>query len=322
MNTDRDTVNWGILATGGIAHAFARDLPHVANGRLVAVASRTQTRADAFAREYGIPTAHPTYEALYADPEVDAIYIATPHSHHLENAGDALRAGKAVLCEKPITPTPDAARQLVALAKATGGYLCEAMWTHFLPAVQTARRWIDEGRIGTVLHVKADFGYRHPYDPDSRLWDPDLAGGALLDMGVYPISLAWFFLGQHPDAISAVGRRAPTGVDSDVTMRFDYPGVTATLATSFLCRLPNAAYVIGEDGTIVLPDFFRARECTLLRGDETIDRFHDDRESLGYAVQIQSVGEDVLAGRQQSSVVPWEATLAFQDHMARVLAEI
>ena len=318
----KDTVNWGIIGTGGIAHAFASDMPHVNNGRVVAVASRTQEHADAFAGEYDIPTAHASYDALYADPDVDAVYVATPHSLHLENAGDALRAGKAVLCEKPITPTPDEAHQLVELAKATGGTLVEAMWTHFLPAIQTARRWVDEGRIGTILHVKADFGSRHPYDPDSRLWDPNLAGGALLDMGVYPISLAWFFLGQHPEAVSAVGRRAPTGVDSDVTMRFDYPDVTATLSTSFICRLPNAAYVIGDEGTIIIPDFFHARECTLVRGDETIDHFEDDRESLGYDVQIQSVGEDILAGRQQSSVVPWEATLAFQDHMARVMAQI
>ncbi|WP_420456032.1 Gfo/Idh/MocA family protein [Rubrivirga sp.] len=315
------TVRWGIVGTGGIAGAFAREFPHIENGEVVAVASRTAERAEAFAGEHGIAHAHGSYQALYHDPEVDAVYVATPHSLHAENAADALRAGKAVLCEKPLTATPDEARALVDVARETGGYLLEGMWTHFLPAVRTALGWVAEGRIGTVLHVKADFGYRHPYDPahpESRMYNPDLAGGALLDMGVYPVSLAWLFLQRHPTAISAVAHRAPTGVDDDVTMRFDYPDAVATLATSFRGRLPNAAWVIGDEGTVEIPDFFRARACSLWHGDERVDHFDDGRESLGFEFEVRAAGEDILAGRQQSAVVPWASSLAVQDHLARV----
>ena len=314
------TVRWGIVGTGGIAGAFAREFPHIENGAVAAVASRTQSRADRFAQEHGVDRAHASYDALYDDPEVDAVYVATPHSLHAENAADALRAGKAVLCEKPLTPTPDEASALIDVARETGGYLAEGMWTHFLPAVQTARQWVEDGRIGRLLHLKADFGYRHPYDPSSRLYDPDLAGGALLDMGVYPVALAWLFLQQHPTSLSVVGHRAPTGVDDDVTMRFDYPGVVATLSTSFRCKLPNAAYVIGDEGTIQIPDFFRAQSCSLFHGDEHVDHFEDDRTSLGFEYEVTAVSDDILQGRQQSDVVPWAASLAIQDHLARVLA--
>lgn len=312
-------VRWGIVGTGGIASTFASEFPHVENGRVVAVASRTQGRADEFAREHGIARAHGSYEALYADDEVDAIYVATPHSYHAENAGDALRAGKAVLCEKPLTPDPASARALVDLARSTDGYLAEGMWTYFLPAIQTALGWVRDGRIGTVLHVKADFGFPHPFDPESRLYDPDLAGGALLDLGIYPIALAWLVLQQDPEAISAVAHQAPTGVEDDVTMRFDYPGATATLAASFRCTLPNATYVIGDEGTIEIPDFFRAQECVLFRGEDRLDHFEARRESVGFEYEITAVSDDVLQGRAQSDVVPWATSLALQDHMARVL---
>ena len=314
------TVRWGIIGTGGIAGAFAREFPHIDNGRVVAVASRSQDRARAFADEHGIEGAHGAYADLYADPDVDAVYVATPHTLHAENSIDALRAGKAVLCEKPLTPTPADARAVLEVARETGGYLCEGMWTHFLPAVRTALEWVEAGRIGTLLRVKADFGVDHGYDPESRLYDPGLAGGVLLDMGVYPVSLVWLFTQRHPISMAVAGHRAPTGVDDDLTVRFDYDGdLTATISTSFRCRLPNAAWVIGDEGSIEIPDFFRARECRLYHNDDLEDRFEDGRDSLGFEYQVTAVGEDVLAGRQQSEVVPWEATLAFQDHMAQIL---
>ncbi|MEM1115237.1 MAG: Gfo/Idh/MocA family oxidoreductase [Bacteroidota bacterium] len=316
-------VRWGVVGTGGIAGAFARDIAHADGADLVAVGSRSDASAQRFARAHGADRAHGSYEALFADPEVDAVYVATPHTLHLDNATDALRAGKAVLCEKPLTVTPDEARRLVAVAEATGGHLTEAMWTHFLPAVQTARRWIDEGRLGEVLRVQANFGVNHGYDPESRLYDPDLAGGVLLDMGVYPVSLAWFVLRQHPEAVSAWGHRAPTGVEDDVVMRFDYPeGVVATLSASFRGWLSNDAWVVGTEGTVHIPDFFRARSCTLLDGETTVETFTDDRAGLGYEYEILAVSDDIRAGRPQSAVVPWEASLAFQDHMARVFDEI
>ena len=279
-------------------------------------------RAEAFARAHGVARAHSSYAALYADGGVDAVYVATPHSHHVENAGDALRADKAVLCEKPLATTPADARALVDLARETGRYLAEGMWTYFLPAIQTAQSWVADGRIGEVVHVRADFGYDQTYDPDGRLYNPDLAGGAVLDMGVYPVALAWLFLQRDPTEIVAVGHRAPTGVEDDVTMRFDYPGAVATLATSFRGRYPNAAYVVGTEGTVHIPDFFRAGACELLRGDDLVDRFEDGRAGGGFEYEITAVSDDVLAGRAESAVVPWAATLAVQEHMARVLEQV
>lgn len=316
-------VRWGIVGAGGIAGAFARDIPFADGADLVAVGSRTQEGAERFAREHGVLRAHGSYQALFDDPEVDAVYVATPHPYHLENASDALRAGKAVLCEKPLAVTPDEARRLVAVAEATGGHLTEAMWTHFLPALQTARRWIDEGRLGDLLRVQANFGVNHGYDPDSRLYDPGLGGGVLLDMGVYPVSLAWFVLQRHPEAVAAWGHRAPTGVEDDVVMRFDYAdGAVATLSASFRGWLSNDAYVVGTEGTIHIPDFFRARSCTLLDGEDPVETFEDDRAGLGYEYEIEAVSADIRAGRQQSAVVPWAASLAFQDHMDRVFHQI
>lgn len=317
-----DTVRWGIVSTGRIAHAFARDLAHVEGACLHAVASRTEESARAFASEHGVPRAHGSYRALFDDPEVDAVYVATPHTLHAENAADALRAGKAVLCEKPLTTTPEEARTLVRTAEETGGYLLEAMWTHFLPAIRRARGWVAEGRIGRVLHVKADFGYPLPYRPEAREYAADLGGGTLLDMGVYPIALAWLFLQQDPTEVHAVARYAPNGVEDDVTVLFEYPEAVATLGSSFRCRLRNEAVVVGDEGYVAIPDFFRARECSLYRLDERVDHFEEDRQTTGFNHEAAAVGEDLRAGRQQSEIVPWAASLAFQDHMARVRARI
>ncbi|MEM1056210.1 MAG: Gfo/Idh/MocA family oxidoreductase [Bacteroidota bacterium] len=313
-------IRWGILGTGTIAQTFARDLVHADEAVLHAVGSRTDGSARAFAEAHGATSAHGSYEALVADPEVEAIYVATPHTLHLGNASAALRAGKAVLCEKPLTPTPEESRALIAVAEETGSYLLEAMWTHFLPAVQTALSWVREGRIGAVQRLHADFGYPTPFDPGSRLFDPTLAGGALLDLGVYPVALAWLFLEQHPEEIQVTARYAPTGVDDDVAMIFSSPDAVATLGCSFRCRMGNAAVITGDDGWIRIPDFFRAHECSLYRMDERVDHFDDGRESAGYAFEAMAVGDDLRAGRQQSDVVPWASTLAVQDQMARVLA--
>ena len=316
-------IRWGIVGTGGIAGAFARDLPHAPHARLAAVGSRADASARRFAQVHGAGRAHGSYAALVEDPEVDAVYVATPHTLHLENATDALRAGKAVLCEKPLTVTPDEARQLVAVAEDSGGYLAEAMWTHFLPAVRTALRWVEEGRIGTIHRVQADFGYNHVYDPESRLYAPQLAGGVLRDMGVYPIALIWRFLQRHPDEITAKAHRAATGVEDEVVARFDYAdGVTATLSASFRGRLSNDAWIVGDEGSIHIPAFFHARTCTLFRGDVAVDTFDDQRAGGGYEYEIEAASTDILARRQQSAIVPWEASLAFQDHMSTVFTLI
>ena len=314
------TLRWGIVGTGSIAAQFAHDLAFVDHAALVAVASRRLAGAERFAATHGVPEAVGSYEALVAHRGVDAVYVATPHSLHRAHAEAALSGGKAVLCEKPLTPTLADAEAVVATARLAQVPLMEGLWTYFLPAIQTARRWVDEGLVGTIRHIQADFGFAAAYDPASRLYDPALAGGALLDIGIYPLALAWHLMGREPDHVFARMRRAPTGVDDDVVMVLDYGNddCTASLVASFRGALRNEAAIVGSQGTIVIPDFFRATRCVRLEGGREVERFHDGRASIGLAYEIDAFSRDVLAGRVESDVVPWSTSLALQRHLQAV----
>jgi len=285
------------------------------NGMLQSVAARIADSAQAFGDEYGIPNTYGGYESLYADSDVDAVYIATPHTLHLQNAGDALRAGKAVLCEKPITVNAAECQALIDVANESSSYLMEAMWTWFLPAVRKAKEWVDAGRIGKIVQIKADFGYPQVYSADKREYNAELAGGCLLEMGVYPVALAALFAGRDPIDISVVSRHAPNGVEDDVAALFNYDDFVATLGTSFRAKLQNWAYVIGEDASIAIPNFWRASDCQLWVLDEMVDSFNDGRTTNGFDYQIEAVNADLLAGRKQSEIVPLSASLRFQQHM-------
>ena len=311
-------MRWGLLATGSICRQFAGDLTHVPGAQLQAVASRDATRASLFAQNYGFARSHGSYEDLLADPDIDIVYIGTPHSEHLANASDAMRAGKHVLCEKPLTVTPDETRALMQVQKETGCYLMEAMWTWFLPAILKAQQWIAEGRIGELRHIKADFGYPQHFDPKGRMYNPDLAGGCLLDMGVYPIALAWLIQKSTPTAITVSGRRARSGVDDDFIAIFDYAGHTATLGSSFRCKLQNWAYLIGTDGYIAIPDFWRAKEAMLFELDTCVEHFKDNRLHQGFAFEAIAAQEDIATGKRQSIVVSLDDSLAIQELMEAV----
>ena len=312
------TIRWGMICAGRIANAFAADMDHVLNGEVHAIAARSLQNAQQFADKYNIPRAYGGYESLYNDPDIDAIYISSPHNFHLEQASTAMRAGKAVLCEKPLTVNPGECRKLIQLNQESGVYLMEAMWTWFLPAILKAGEWVAKGRIGAIQHIKADFGYPIPYAPDRREYDNTLAGGALLEMGVYPIALAWLFSGQDPLTIQSVSRFAPNGVEDDLTFIFNYDQYAATLGTSFRCRLRNEAVIVGDKGYIVIPDFFRASEAYLYHLDEQIAHFHDGRQTVGFNYQTEAVGNDLLQQKTQSARMPLSASLKFQEHIARV----
>lgn len=312
-------IRWGILSTGRIAQKFASDFRYAEGGELVAVASRTKTKADAFAIKYSVPRVFASYQQLLESPHVDAVYIATPHTLHLKYTLDAFEAGKAVMCEKPLTVTPDECRHVIDRARSGGHYLMEAMWTYFLPAVRKAREWVEAGRIGSIAHIKADFGFQVPYDPHTRVYNVTLGGGVMLDMGIYPIAIAWYFMRSDPDRMEVVARRAPNGVEDDVVMVFDYPHATASLSASFRCTLPNRAYIIGEDGFIELPDFWRARECRLYDRNGPVDQFRGERKSLGLNFETTAFNQDLLSGRNESEVMPLTTSLSFQEHIAAVL---
>ncbi|MBK1875579.1 Gfo/Idh/MocA family protein [Pelagicoccus mobilis] len=311
---NKQHIRWGIIGLGRIANSFAQDIPFTTNASLQAVAARDGDKADAFAQRYGATHAYDSYNALFQDPSVDAVYIATPHSLHLEQATEAMRAGKAVLCEKPITTSPSELEQLTAIAAQTDSYLMEGMWTYFLPAVQKAKQWVDTGRIGKLLHVKSDFGYPQlPYSPDKREYNATLGGGTLLEMGIYPIALARLFFGEDPINVDQQSHLAPNGVEDDTTTLFTYPGDRyANLASSFRCKLQNWTYIIGEDGYIAIPDTWRANRCLLYELDTLVDEFDDKRESLGFHYEVEAVSQDILEGKKTSKIVPHSTSMAFQ----------
>jgi len=314
-------IRWGILSTARIAHQFAEDFAFVKNGSLTAVASRSGEAAEKFAERHGIATAYSSYELLFQDPEIDAIYVATPHSLHLQNSTDALRAGKAVLCEKPLTISVAQVDTLMDIVAETRGYLMEGMWTWFLPAIQRALAWFEAGEIGQLRHIKSDFGYPLlPYSADRREYNADLGGGVVSEMGIYPIAMACLFTRSDPISIDVVSHNAPNGVEDDVVAILNYEHCTATLSTSFRCKLPNRTYVIGDKGHIVIPDFWCARECHLYRVDEHIDSFVDDRESRGYDFETTAVGEDILQGRRESAVMPLAVSRRLQVQIAAIKA--
>ncbi len=313
-----DQIRWGMVSAGNIAGQFARDIALVDNGYVAAVAARDQNAANQFAQMHNIERSYQGYQALFEDPDIDAIYISTPHTLHLQNAVDALRSNKAVLCEKPLTTSIAELDILLDAAGSANCYLMEAMWTWFLPAIQKAKAWFDEGRIGKLRHVKADFGYAKSYDPESRLYNTELAGGCLLDMGIYPIAIARFFTEQSPNSLSTIARFAPNGVEDDVVMQFNYDHCVASLATSFRVKLPNTAYIIGTEGYIEIPHFWRAQECHLYVVEDRVDSFNDERKGEGFEFQIRQVGQDILDGRTQSSIVTHAASRGFQSDMERV----
>ncbi len=313
-------IRWGIIGAGHIARTFAADIDYAPHATLAAVASRELNRAQAFADDFSIPTAYGSYDDILADPTIDAIYIATPHSHHKQQSIDALRAGKHVLCEKPATVTPDELEEVIAVAMQEQRYFMEGMWTYFMPVIQKAREWVDQGRIGNLCHVKADFGFPMPYDPDSRVYSNRLGGGCLLDMGIYPIAMAWLFLQRDPDTQTVWHHKADNGVEDDVVILSTYADsdATAQLTTSFRSKLNNYLTLIGDRGTLTIADYWAAREVKLYQGAECIDRFAVERPQQGFNHQIEQVSCDLLAGKLQPEIVSWDDSRAFQRQMAAI----
>ncbi len=285
----------------------------------MAVASRNLERAENFASRHKIQKAYGSYEALFEDDDVDVVYIATPHNFHFDNASGALNSGKAVLCEKPLCVNVKETRELIEIAGTTNGFLMEAMWTYFLPAVQKAREWVSSGAIGGLKRIVAEFGFYTAFDPRSRIYDPNLGGGSLLDIGIYPIAIAWLFTGKDPVEIHVAGKTAQTGVDDDVTMIFDYGDMVANLTCSFRCDLYNHAMIIGDKGMIVLPRFWVARECKLFRGSQLIEHFRDNRKSIGLNFEAEAVCRHFQRGDRESEIMPLANSLKFQEYIAGVM---
>jgi predicted dehydrogenase len=302
-------VGWGVLGAGGIAARFTAALHEETRSRVLAVGSRDRARAEDFAAGFAIPTAYGDYEALCADPAVEAVYVATPHSRHRDDALLAIAAGKHVLVEKAFTRNRAEAEEVFAAARRQGVFVMEAMWTRFLPHVAALHEVVASGELGTVVNLTADHGQWFPFDAPHRLFAPELAGGALLDLGVYPVAFAHDFLGA-PDTVTAVGTLTRTRVDAQVAMVLGYPGdVQATLHTTLLARTPTRASISGTEGFVeVAGSFYRPTSFTVhRRGAEP--RTVSFVAPHGLQHEAAEVARCVAEGRTESPRMSWQHTL-------------
>lgn len=311
---------WGVAGTGKMAAAFLDDFVHVPGAELVAVGSRTLDRAQAFAAERG------GVAMTYADvvgADLDVLYIATPHPQHRDLALAAIAHGTPVLVEKAFTATLAGAREVVAAARESGVFCMEAMWTRMQPAVLKARELVAADEIGEVVSVHADFGAYRTYDPTDRLFAPELGGGAVLDLGVYAISMAQHFLGT-PDHVTSVGTLFPNGTDAGASMLMTYgDGRGATLSTTLRAATGVRATILGTRGSIELgPQFHHPTQLVVRREGEPAQEIDAPALGSGYSHQIDHVGRCLAEGLTESPLVPLEDTLTVQWVMQEVLEQI
>jgi predicted dehydrogenase len=314
----RTDIRWGIIGAGDVAHAFVNDFKWMKQAKLQAIACSDSGRGEAFAKKYDIPYAL-TYEELYKHKEIDAVYIATIHHLHFDQALNCLNAGKAVLCEKPITINDMQFKELAAVSKERHVFLMEAMWTYFLPAVIKAKQWIDDGLIGEIKVIQADLAY--PMNPvtQAKLFDPAIAGGSLLKLGIYPIALAYYLTEKEPEHVISSAQLTKSGVDERLAMTLQYGDLTASLFSSIVTRMTNTGRIFGEKGYIEIPDFFRAHESKLFDQEyNLVESFQDRRVSHGFIFEMQHSNDLILAGAYESPVMPHARSYSIQKTMTTI----
>lgn len=346
------SVRWGILGTGVIAAKFAGDMAHANGATLAAVASRDPARAAAFAARHG-GRALSSYDALVADEGVDAVYVATPNALHRDHALLAIGAGKPVLVEKPFALNAAEAREIAEAARAAGVFCMEAMWTRFLPAIREAKRLVDAGEIGDPMLLRAAIGFPAPTDPASRFNDPALGGGALLDLGVYGVSLAHHFLGA-PLGVAAHSARGETGADRQAALLLSHDGAAAEIAASHIGELSNTMELVGPKGRIVVEaPFLQATRARLTKTSPPLAAptprpdgaakallkrtglwplaraaakallgrngrlIRGDFPGEGYQFEIEEVGRRLASGAGESPVMPLNETVAVMETLDR-----
>jgi len=331
LSVSHTPIGWGLVGTGGICDQLAQALAHVPEARLAAVGSRELARAQAFAdarrASHGSVRAHGSYAELVADPAVDVVYVGTPHPDHAPSMRLALEAGKAVLCEKPFTVNRREAEGVVALARERGAFLMEAMWTRYVPAIVELKRLVDAGAIGEPVSVSADFGFSAAGLPDThRAFDPALAGGGLLDVGIYPLSFAAFVLGPVVEA-RAWGELGPTGVDVHTVFHLRHAngrlseGMCSLRATT-ACR----ATVLGTEGRLeVEPPFYAGERLRLVRGtadDSPVELIDRPWRGNRYVPQVEEVHRCLRAGLLESPAMPLDESVALVGWMDAMRAQM
>ena len=314
---------WGIIGTGGIATAFARDLSYLNNHVVKAVGSRSLQSAQDWAIEFPGCKAFGSYEELVNDPDIDAIYVATPHTSHAANTILALNAGKPVLCEKPFAVNADEARQMRDAAKSNSVALMEAMWTRYLPHIYKVREILASGVIGKVIAVEADHGQRLADYANPRHWEPELGGGALLDLGIYPVSFAHLVLGT-PEKITATASFTDKGVDAQTSAIFDYStGAQAVLSTTLSAKTPNRATISGELGRIEIDTvFYTPTSVKVVLHDGSVTEYPREYEGGGLREQAQYFSELIQRGEKESSLLTLDETIAIMGSLDEIRKQI
>jgi predicted dehydrogenase len=318
------TIRWGILGCGKIARKFATDLPYVENAELFAVGARQLTTAQTFANEYKVTHVHGSYKDLVSDPDVDVIYIATPHAMHLEHTLLCLNHDKPVLCEKPFAMDGRQSKQMIDLSRSRKVFLMEALWTKFLPNFQKVKQLIHDGELGEIRNMMVNFGFV-PKDPiPPRVYDPALGGGSLLDLGIYNVFMALSFLGK-PDSIEATMTPAHTGVDDQCAVLFKYKnGALAQLFSSFSCNTTTECDISGTKNSIHFGQRYYAPHTKIeyfSAGDGTRHPIPFDEEpGWGYHYEARHVGECLRKGLIESPVMSHQDTLDLMETLDKIRA--
>jgi predicted dehydrogenase len=313
---------WGIAGPGGIAASFAEDMRRVDHGGITAVASRSAERAEAFANKFGIRKRYGDYRALADDPNVDIVYVATPHSRHETDTLMYIEADKHVLCEKPLALNALQARRMVEAARAAGVFLMEAMWSRFLPAYRVLVDVLGEGRIGDPLLVEADFGFRRAVVPEERHFDLALGGGALLDLGVYPVQLCSLVLG-FPERVVADGVVGTTGVDEQVAAVLHHPGdrigvVKAAIRVPLSCT----ARIAGTQGSIDLPAFMHCPGSLVVNGANNVEYIDTSWEGTGLRFEVDEVHRCLEAELTESPTMRFDESVAIAQTLDAIRAPL
>jgi predicted dehydrogenase len=322
MRAGARVIRWGVVGPGAIATGFADAMAQTDGGTIVAVASRSAERAEAFGDRFAIPTRYGDYESLAADPDVDVVYVATPQSCHEPDTLNLLRAGKHVLCEKPFALNAQQGARMVAEARARGLFLMEAIWSRYLPAYRSLVDVIGEGRIGEPLLVEADFGFRRPLEPDHRLFDRALGGGALLDLGIYPIQLCSLVLGS-PEHVVADGIVGVTGVDEVNAAVMRYSGERLGVVKSAIrVGMSCTARISGTDGWIDLPMLMHCPNFLTVTTSAGSERIDGSYEGNGLRFEIEEVHRCLSDGLVESPIMPLDETLDLAATLDAIRAQV
>ena len=321
-----EKIRWGIMSTGKIAHRFAQGLKELPDeAEILAVGSRAHQTADAFGEEFGIPRRYASYEALAADPDVDVVYIGTPHSFHYDNAVLCLKAGKAVLCEKAFTITGREAEELIRLARSKRLFLMEAMWVRFLPATIKVRELINSGAIGEPRLIHTSLGFWTDITPETKLGrflNPALGGGSMFDVGIYPMSYISMLFGQAR-RVTGVAHIGETGVDEQASVSYGYDdGRIASTVFGVRTRVPGGAFIAGSAGTLTTePSFLNPKTLVLTEAGKEPVRFDVGCEGTPYRFEAQEVMQCLREGKTESAVMPLDESLAIMRTMDALRAQ-